>query len=129
MSRPRGDSVASSSLDGFDDLDTDYDVVSASGLSGSLASLPGPAEPEPTEPEPSAEARAQFMTASLTAEDVRAYARNALRARGVDDAALARLERPGRTVRVYVDGAFDALDAGYALSMCIVGRDAESLLL
>jgi hypothetical protein len=112
MSLRRHESI--SGISDADDSDADYDVVSASGLSSSLASLPPPSAPPPViEPEPSADALSRFATTTLSAEDVRAYVKRALLARsGLDESELARLDRPGRTVRVYVDGSFDVLHAG-----------------
>lgn len=100
-----------------DDL-SDYDLLSASVLSldssasghdfhsDSSSSSPAAA---PQEPPPAQAARDRFATTTLAPTDVRAYVRRSLEAAGLRGHADV-WDR--RTVRVYVDGAFEYFNAG-----------------
>jgi hypothetical protein len=110
--------MTSRKRDSFAELDSedDYDVISsgASGLhslESSLADL-NVTTPTPREPPPSADALLKFAPTRLDAEDIQAYVAAALRSARVSADRLADLERPGRTVKVYIDGAFDVIHAG-----------------
>lgn len=90
-----------------DDL-TDYDVISDGGprsLESSIADL-GHVDGAgaPREPEPSQAAKDRFDTVELSAEDIQSYVQKCL-----PSAASLRRTVDGefRTVRVYLDGAFD----------------------
>jgi choline-phosphate cytidylyltransferase len=95
--------------------DDDYDVVSNPGqrsLESSIADyghIPGQTVHEPA---PSQTARDKFETISWTAADVQANVRRALGVSSLVESS----ESPTRdgTIRVYVDGIFDAFNAGYA---------------
>ncbi|KII87425.1 hypothetical protein PLICRDRAFT_163538 [Plicaturopsis crispa FD-325 SS-3] len=94
--------------------DDDYDVISNPGHSESsiadLAYSGSTGEPAPTQT-----ARETFYTVGLSTEDVQTYVRKALEA-SVSQTNGRHLSEH-RTVRVYVDGAFDSFHAGHALQL------------
>jgi hypothetical protein len=95
-----------------DDL-SDYDLVSASVVSLDSSGGGGYLSPSdlvaPYEPPASQIARERFATATLAPPDIQAYVRRSLENSGLHAHADV-WER--RTVRVYVDGAFDNFTAG-----------------
>jgi cytidyltransferase-like protein len=102
-----------------DDL-SDYDLLSASVLSldssADLSHYPPSSDSPLTvqEPPPTQAARDRFATTTLAPADVRAYVRRALESAGLRAHADV-WDR--RTVRVYVDGAFERFHAGHALQL------------
>jgi hypothetical protein len=103
---------ASSALS--DDL-SDYDIISNSSqrsIESSIADLghvPGKTASEVYEPSPSQVARDKFETVKLTADDVQTFVRKAL---DINISPNPKSNSQNRTVRVYVDGVFDAFNAG-----------------
>jgi len=90
--------------------DEDYDVISNPGqrsLESSIADLHHIPALIPHELPPSDAAKERLSTVSLSAADIQAYVRNVVDASGVGRYAL-----DNTTVRVYVDGIFDVLNAG-----------------
>lgn len=103
-----------------DDL-SDYDIISNSSqrsVESSIADLghvPGKTASEVYEPSPSQVARDKFETVKLTASDVQTYVRKALDASPSQHSSESNFLSPmseNKTVRVYVDGVFDAFNAG-----------------
>ncbi|TFK51775.1 Nucleotidylyl transferase [Heliocybe sulcata] len=86
--------------------DLDYDIISNGALSleSSIADLGHVEIPEPA---PTEVARQKLKTVSLTPEDIQAYVQRA--------SAIGDVDR--RTMRIYVDGAYDGFHAGHALQM------------
>ena len=99
-------SIDASSVFSNDDY-AEYDFVSEGhrSLESSIAdlSLGEDRTADITEPPPSQTAKAVFGTPSLSAEDIQAYIQNVLGS---------ELKPHSKTVRVYVDGLFDPLNAG-----------------
>ena len=102
-----------------DDLH-DYDVISDTGpgsLDSSIADLAGPPAP-PKEIPPSAAARNAYDTTILSPEDIQTNVQRALRG-GSRNGARSKSREPvseretERTIRLYVDGVFDFVHAGY----------------
>ena len=101
--------------------DEDYDVISnpgqrslecsiawdatIAGASPTSSTSPGAHTP-PRELPPTDAARVALSTVSLSPADIQTHVRDA-----VEGSAGARYPSAERTVRVYVDGVFDALDA------------------
>ncbi|KIP10006.1 hypothetical protein PHLGIDRAFT_28695 [Phlebiopsis gigantea 11061_1 CR5-6] len=104
-------SIDASSVFSNDDY-AEYDFVSEGhrSLESSIAdlSLGEDRTLDITEPPPSQTAKAVFGTPSLSAEDIQAYVHNVLGS---------ELRTHSGTVRVYVDGLFDPLNAGHALQL------------
>lgn len=102
--------------------ESDYDVVSNSGprsLESSIADfghLPGTASAV-YEPPLLQGARDLFETASLSAVDIQTYVRKAIDSAGFKGKRTGFLPHPDETVRIYVDGTFDAFNAGHALQL------------
>lgn len=109
--------------------DEDYDVISNPGLESSIAwdvtiasghgGIASPTSPSPgggaghalpREIPPTDAARVALSTVSLAPADIQTYVRNAVE--GSTAGASARYPSAERSVRVYIDGAFDVLDAG-----------------
>lgn len=85
------------------------------GPSGSPSSIPGGGAGHalPREIPPTDAARVALSTVSLAPADIQTYVRNAMEGSAAAGAsASAGYPAAERTVRVYVDGAFDVLDAG-----------------
>ncbi|KAG6334186.1 hypothetical protein ID866_4901 [Astraeus odoratus] len=118
--------------------DEDYDVISnpsqrsldSSILADDFAPVPGlssAAARDATAPSPTDAARSTLSTVSLSPADIQAYVRSSLEGAraGPGSGSGARYsghkpgaaEGAGRTVRVYVDGVFDGLDAGHLLQL------------
>jgi len=101
--------------------ESDYDVISNSGprsLESSIADfgrVPGQTATEIHEPPPIQAARDVFESVCFSALDIQAYVLKALESsfQGKPTDFLPEHE----TVRVYVDGAFDAFNAGHALQL------------
>ena len=96
--------------------ESDYDVVSNSGGQRSLESsitdfahCPGQTASEVYEPPLPQAARERFKTACLSVLDIQTYVRRALDSPSFKGNFLPDHDE---TVRVYVDGAFDAFNAG-----------------
>lgn len=109
---PRRNSTYEASV-ASDDL-SDYDVISSGGLRSLESSVDDLALGTRTtdgvsEPPPAQAAKEKFATATLSAEDVQTYVKKTLE-RTVVSGRSEVWER--RTVRVYVDGAFDIFHAG-----------------
>ncbi|KAH7908957.1 hypothetical protein BJ138DRAFT_1156381 [Hygrophoropsis aurantiaca] len=97
--------------------DEDYDVISNPGqrsLESSIADFGHIPAQNTHEPPPSAAAKQKLSTVSLSAGDIQAYVRAAV------DASVGRsISYPSehKTMRVYIDGIFDTLNAGHALQL------------
>ncbi|KAG6891219.1 hypothetical protein C0995_008471 [Termitomyces sp. Mi166 len=92
--------------------DDDYDVVSNPGqrsLESSTADFGHIPAQNVHEPPPSQMARDNFESVSWTAKDIQAYVHKAL------SIATPTLPLSDTTKRVYVDGVFDGLNAGFAI--------------
>lgn len=90
--------------------DEDYDVISNPGqrsLESSIADLHHIPAWTTHEVPPSNAAKEQLNTVALSPADIQVYVRNVIDASGPG-----RYLRDNRTVRVYVDGVFDVLNAG-----------------
>ena len=92
------------SFDGSVLSDDDYDVISEPSES-SVAEL-GPLHNLP-EPQPLSVARNLFNTASLTSEEIQEFIQNAV---------PSSVSLSSRTVKVYVDGFWDAFNVSYVSS-------------
>ncbi|KAI5117101.1 hypothetical protein M0805_009728 [Coniferiporia weirii] len=109
-----------------DDLN-DYDVISDAdprSLESSIADLDstfGPGVRAVREIPASEEAKTQYETAAMTAEDVRAFVQRSVKsAMSAQPTQRSRSRGPGereKTYRVYVDGTFDIFHAGTALQL------------
>lgn len=90
--------------------DEDYDVISNPGqrsLESSIIDLHHIPALTTYELPPSNDAKEQFSTVALSPADIQAYVQNV-----VDASGPGRYPRDNRTMRVYVDGVFDVLNAG-----------------
>ena len=89
--------------------DDDYDLISnpsQRSLESSLADLAHWPAPIPELP-PSEAARCRFETTRWSASEVQAYFRKTL-----DLGSVKRDDLESKTVRVYIDGAFDTFNVG-----------------
>jgi len=90
--------------------DEDYDVISNPGqrsLESSIADLHHIPALTTYEPLASNAAQERLSTVGLSPADIQAYVRAV-----VDASGSGKYPRDNRTVRVYVDGVFDVLNAG-----------------
>jgi hypothetical protein len=90
--------------------DDEYDLISNPGhdgsLESSLAGLPSRLQAKDIpEPPPAQAARDKLETVSWSADEIQAFVRKSLN--------LAPETHSRRTVRIYVDGAFDVFNVGY----------------
>ncbi|EGN96609.1 hypothetical protein SERLA73DRAFT_184702 [Serpula lacrymans var. lacrymans S7.3] len=100
--------------------DEDYDVISNPGqrsLESSIADLSHIPTQNIYEPPPLRAAKEKFNTARLAASDIQSYVRKGIDATTAGRSAGYPSLAESKTVRVYVDGAFDAFNAGHALQL------------
>ncbi|KIK09003.1 hypothetical protein K443DRAFT_672047 [Laccaria amethystina LaAM-08-1] len=95
--------------------DDDYDLISNPSQRSLESSLADLAERPAQIPElpPSEAARCKFETTRWSASDVQAYFRNTLDL----GSSIKKDDFENKTVRVYVDGVFDAFNVGHALQL------------